>query len=256
MLHGIDGNLEVGEMLAVIGPSGSGKSCLLDILAERKTVGKFSGLRLLDGEVGKTGTKIAGERNAMSACQIWDYKKSVCSILVPPANSRSTLPLSYFSFPVFHFVVSHTTLTSPPLYLSQIASRRRFQHLTAYVTQEDSFHPTSTVKEAVLFRASMRLDRRMPSQERDALALRLIEDVGLKGKEETYVGNPLPGGLCIRGLSGGEKRRLSLCCGTITEPSLLFLDEPTSGLDSFAALAVSNPFPVCWFIFSLDSLSF
>jgi ATP-binding cassette subfamily G (WHITE) protein 2 len=96
----------------------------------------------------------------------------------------------------------------------------------------------------------------MPSQERDALALRLIEDVGLKGKEETYVGGPLPGGLCIRGLSGGEKRRLSLCCGTITEPSLLFLDEPTSGLDSFAALAVSNPLPSCWFIFSLDSLSF
>jgi len=38
-------------MLAVIGPSGSGKTCLLDILAERKTVGKLSGLRLLDGQV-------------------------------------------------------------------------------------------------------------------------------------------------------------------------------------------------------------
>lgn len=38
-------------MLAVIGPSGSGKTCLLDILAERKTIGKISGLRLLDGQV-------------------------------------------------------------------------------------------------------------------------------------------------------------------------------------------------------------
>jgi hypothetical protein len=28
------------------------------------------------------------------------------------------------------------------------------------------------------------------------------------------------------------------CCGTITNPRLLFLDEPTSGLDSFAALVV------------------
>ena len=51
MLHGIDGHLETGQMLAVIGPSGSGKTCLLDILAERKTIGKISGLRLLDGQV-------------------------------------------------------------------------------------------------------------------------------------------------------------------------------------------------------------
>jgi ATP-binding cassette, subfamily G (WHITE), member 2 len=76
----------------------------------------------------------------------------------------------------------------------------------------------------------------MSAQAKDALARRLIEDVGLKGKENTYVGGPLPGGLRVRGLSGGEKRRLSLCCGTVTAPSLLFLDEPTSGLDSFAAL--------------------
>jgi hypothetical protein len=51
VLHGIDGHLEHGQMLAVIGPSGSGKTCLLDILSERKTIGKISGTRLLDGEV-------------------------------------------------------------------------------------------------------------------------------------------------------------------------------------------------------------
>lgn len=51
VLHGVDGHLKTGQMLAVIGPSGSGKTCLLDILAERKTIGKISGLRLLDGQV-------------------------------------------------------------------------------------------------------------------------------------------------------------------------------------------------------------
>ena len=48
-------------MLAVIGPSGSGKTCLLDILAERKTVGKISGLRLLDGQVGSEGGRDGGQ---------------------------------------------------------------------------------------------------------------------------------------------------------------------------------------------------
>jgi len=52
-------------MLAVIGPSGSGKTCLLDILADRKTVGKISGLRLLDGQVGRAGGKERGREGGV-----------------------------------------------------------------------------------------------------------------------------------------------------------------------------------------------
>ena len=60
--------------------------------------------------------------------------------------------------------------------------------------------------------------------------------MGLQDSIDTRVG----GGWGIKGLSGGERRRLSICIEILTHPKLLFLDVSTNGLDSAASYYVMN----------------
>lgn len=46
------------------------------------------------------------------------------------------------------------------------------------------------------------------------------------------------GGSFVRGISGGERKRVCIGNEIIINPSLLCLDEPTSGLDSTTALRI------------------
>ena len=73
----------------------------------------------------------------------------------------------------------------------------------------------------------------MSKAERDKLVDDIIESLGLKKCENTMIGSDL-----IRGVSGGEKKRVAIGVELVSNPTCLFLDEPTSGLDSYSALNV------------------
>lgn len=61
----------------------------------------------------------------------------------------------------------------------------------------------------------------------------LITDLGLEKCADTIIGNSF-----IKGISGGERKRVSIGVELLSNPSLLFLDEPTTGLDSSTAYLV------------------
>jgi len=92
---------------------------------------------------------------------------------------------------------------------------------------------TATAREALEFSARLRLPKNMSKADRDAIVNDMINSLGLKKCENTMVGSEL-----IRGLSGGERKRVAIGVELVSNPTCLFLDEPTSGLDSFSALNV------------------
>ncbi|MCL7034465.1 hypothetical protein MKW94_026469 [Papaver nudicaule] len=106
---------------------------------------------------------------------------------------------------------------------------------SAYVTQDDTLTTTLTVKEAVYYSALLQLPDSMTTSEKKERAETTIKEMGLHEARNTRIG-----GWNIKGLSGGQKRRVSICIEILTRPKLLFLDEPTSGLDSAASYHVMN----------------
>ncbi|XP_062077094.1 ABC transporter G family member 1-like [Humulus lupulus] len=110
---------------------------------------------------------------------------------------------------------------------------------SAYVTQEDTLLTTLTVREAVHYSAQLQLPDSMSAAEKKERAEMTIREMGLSDASNTRIGGSGMG-TGSKGLSGGQKRRVSICIEILTRPKLLFLDEPTSGLDSAASYYVMS----------------
>ncbi|KAK2982066.1 hypothetical protein RJ640_003191 [Escallonia rubra] len=102
-----------------------------------------------------------------------------------------------------------------------------------FVTQDDVLFPHLTVKETLTYAALLRLPKTLTKEEKEKRACDVIYELGLERCKDTMIG-----GSFVRGVSGGERKRVCIGNEIIINPSVLFLDEPTSGLDSTTALRI------------------
>ena len=105
--------------------------------------------------------------------------------------------------------------------------RERF----AYVMAHDALFPTMSPRETFRFALKLGSKDTMTDEEIEEKIESLLRNLRLTSCGDTMVGN-----LSIKGLSSGEKKRVSVGMELIHDPELLLLDEPTSGLDSHSAL--------------------
>lgn len=108
-------------------------------------------------------------------------------------------------------------------------NRPNIKKYSAFVRQQDLFLPYITPRELLTYAMDL-----LSTEKREIKRQKIntiLKELNLVSCQNTMIGNFL-----VKGLSGGEKRRLSIALEILSNPKILFLDEPTSGLDSFSAL--------------------
>nr|POF01500.1 abc transporter g family member 25 [Quercus suber] len=148
----------------------------------------------------------------------------ILAVLGPSGSGKSTF-LNALSGRLHHGHGFTGTILANGAKLSKTVLRR-----TGFVTQDDVLYPHLTVRETLVFCSLLRLPNSLTKEEKASMAESVISELGLVKCQNTIVGNSF-----IRGISGGERKRVSIANEMLINPSLLILDEPTSGLDSTGA---------------------
>lgn len=124
-----------------------------------------------------------------------------------------------------------TRVSGHVLVNDQQMNAAHFRRVSGYVTQDEALFPLLTVEETLMFSARLRLQGGL---HKAATRVReLMKELGLEHVARMRIGSE-----SHRGISGGEKRRVSIGVDLVHNPNVVMIDEATSGLDSASALHV------------------
>ena len=108
---------------------------------------------------------------------------------------------------------------------------------SAYVTQDEVLIGTLTVRETILYAARLRLGGGAGAPSPAQVADGIVSDLGLTEAADTVIGN-----WHMRGVSGGQRRRVVIGCELVIQPTLLFLVRLCTR-PAFVAFSLPSPQP-------------
>lgn len=162
-----------------------------------------------------------------------EFRPGMINAIMGPSGSGKSTLLNLISGRVSSSVLTKFTKRGDIFFNDLKVSEIMFKKICSYVSQDDDHLLAKlTVRETFKFAADLRLHD-MTKIERNARIDELIRSLGLKHCENTIIGNEF-----VKGISGGEKRRVTMGIQLLNDPPILLLDEPTSGLDSFTSSTI------------------
>mmetsp|Transcript_25487 Transcript_25487/g.37608 ORF Transcript_25487/g.37608 Transcript_25487/m.37608 type:complete len:1395 (+) Transcript_25487:47-4231(+) len=123
--------------------------------------------------------------------------------------------------------------TGQILFNGEILPHKKVRHTIGLVEQFDKHMPSLTVRETLMFHAQLHMSSSLSLETKQERISSVVDRLGLDSCLDTYVG-----GGKVKGISGGEMKRVSIGCELLLDPSVCLLDEPTTGLDSFTAARI------------------
>lgn len=169
-----------------------------------------------------------GKKCIMSSVSAAFYPGETCALMGPSGAGKTTL-LNVLSRRAGGKVEGRVLLNDVE------ASATGFKAVANYVPQDDDMLVSLTPREQLDYVAELRMPREAPKGARRAHVDELIRLLRLDTCKDVAIGGGSTG---KKGISGGQRKRVSIAMELVNEPSVLFLDEPTSGLDSAMAQEV------------------
>jgi ABC-type multidrug transport system ATPase subunit len=162
------------------------------------------------------------------------FQSGTLNIIMGPSGSGKTSLLNAVALRLKNSIRTKYRPSGSLKFNGAVPSDSVVRSVVSYVCQDDdALLPSLTVRETLRFAAGLRLPSWMSKEEKYRRAEEVLLKMGLKDCADTLVGSEL-----VKGISGGEKRRVSIAVQILTDPRILLLDEPTSGLDAFTASSI------------------
>lgn len=145
------------------------------------------------------------------------FRAGELNVILGPSGSGKSSLLHTVARRLRSSVLTRYRTSGTMLFNGVQPTDKEVQSLCSYVVQDDSaLLPYLTVRETLRFAAGLRLPKWMSEQVKMKRAEDVLLKMGLKDCADVLVGNHL-----LKGISGGEKRRVSIAVQVLTEPQIL-----------------------------------